>query len=542
MIHVPGFLRHSLSLVALASAFLATTAFIEAPRNAAHDAFYYEKDSVELWELGEKAINTWDFAAAERILRELQQKDSKELLSTYLAAKVEFHKGNYKEAADLVRRIRNHRGALPSYFGEFFQLVSDTAEVAARFQTKLTRTMGRFVVTAADPKDEVLYPYLEEALPKIFDTLTKDFGYVPSEPVRLEIYPSVADFTKVSTLSRKDVETSHTIALCKFNRLMIVSPRVLWRGYEWVDTVAHEFVHYLVIKKTANAIPIWLHEGLAKYFQERWKGVPVPLDGKTETVLAEMLEQNAFVSFAQMHPSMAKLKTEDDVARAFAEVFYGVSQLVATYGIPKIEQLLALSGSGKSLEEAFRGAFGLDLPQFEGELKKSIAELHPKIRIAEFAPLSFTDQAGGEKDQVYLKEKKAKDYVHLGDLLRDRKFFLPAAAEYEKASAVVGHKSPETFRKMGMVYFIADKRDLALNAFDRAIALGPLSPTVYLLKGRILLDAGRVDEALAALHEGGLVNPFIPDLHQYAAQAYQKKGDAKKAERATRFVRLLSRD
>jgi hypothetical protein len=36
-------------------------------------------------------------------------------------------------------------------------------------------------------------------------------------------------------------------------------------GYRWLDAISHEYMHYLIVKLTANKAPIWFHEGLAKY-------------------------------------------------------------------------------------------------------------------------------------------------------------------------------------------------------------------------------------------------------------------------------------
>ena len=44
------------------------------------------------------------------------------------------------------------------------------------------------------------------------------------------------------------------------------------QGYDWLDTVSHEFVHLVVSKKSRNTVPIWMHEGLAKYLESRWRG------------------------------------------------------------------------------------------------------------------------------------------------------------------------------------------------------------------------------------------------------------------------------
>ena len=53
---------------------------------------------------------------------------------------------------------------------------------------------------------------------------------------------------------------------------MIVSPRALVAGYPWLDTLTHEYTHYVVTRISHNTVPIWLHEGIAKFEERRWRG------------------------------------------------------------------------------------------------------------------------------------------------------------------------------------------------------------------------------------------------------------------------------
>ena len=65
--------------------------------------------------------------------------------------------------------------------------------------------------------------------------------------------------SRATSLTIRQIETSGTIAVCKYHRLMIISPLAAASGYSWADTLAHEFIH-LVIQKSRNTVPIWLHE------------------------------------------------------------------------------------------------------------------------------------------------------------------------------------------------------------------------------------------------------------------------------------------
>jgi hypothetical protein len=35
--------------------------------------------------------------------------------------------------------------------------------------------------------------------------------------------------------------------------------------------LSHEYIHYIVVQLSHNRAPIWLHEGIAKYFESAWR-------------------------------------------------------------------------------------------------------------------------------------------------------------------------------------------------------------------------------------------------------------------------------
>src|SRR5262249_26580180 len=159
-----------------------------------------------------------------------------------------------KEAID-----RAH-GPGVSEWRELRDLALSTAEATHGFVEQRSPE-GHFIVRHAPGKDELLLPYAFEALESAYREVGQhDFGMGENDRIRVEIFGEVKDLAKVSTLTLKEIETSGTIALCKFNRLMIVSPRALGRGYPWQDTLTHEYTHFVVSRVSRNTVPIWFHE------------------------------------------------------------------------------------------------------------------------------------------------------------------------------------------------------------------------------------------------------------------------------------------
>src|SRR6185503_16878524 len=117
-------------------------------------------------------------------------------------------------------------------------------------------------------------------------------------------------------------------------------------------TLNHEYTHYVVTRISHNTVPIWLHEGIAKFEERRWRG---PSGGGLtpvmEHLLASGLQHHHLITFAQMHPSMAKLPSQADTALAFAEVYTAIEYLHDKVGWRGIRDQIARLRDGKPLDD-----------------------------------------------------------------------------------------------------------------------------------------------------------------------------------------------
>src|SRR5205823_2133054 len=185
---------------------------------------------------------------------------------------------------------------------------------------------GHFVISYAPGADEVIVDLAGDTLEAAYDALGSDLGYTPDEPVRVEILGKPADLAKMSPLTEDEIETTGTIALSKYNKLMVVSPRATLTGYPWMDTLNHEYTHLVVSAVSHDTVPVWLQEGLARYEQERWRhdgGAALP--ATDQQLLAAALKNRRLIDLDAMYPSMAKLPSQEAAALAYAEVLTLVS-------------------------------------------------------------------------------------------------------------------------------------------------------------------------------------------------------------------------
>src|SRR5262245_44494901 len=306
---------------------------------------------------GFRAIEHWRIdearQIAERALRELPDNP----LTLALLGEVKMHMSDYRGASEMFQKARE-AGAPNEILGSM-SIAEATRIATDGYEEHIT---DHFIIRYVPGKDEILLPYAVDTLEKARDRIGELLGWRPESRVVVEVYPSAGTLAQVSTLTKQEIEASGTIALCKWNRLMITSPRAVTFGYAWRDTLAHELTHLIIGGASRNTVPIWLHEGIAKFAESAWHGEPGDgLSVEQQQSLREAAKKGKLIPFEKMHPSMAKLKSQDETALAFAEVYTFIEFLVERKGWEGMRGVLERMREGASDEEAIEAVHGRSL-------------------------------------------------------------------------------------------------------------------------------------------------------------------------------------
>ena len=395
---------------------------------------------------------------AEKAIAELGAARPKDALPLFLEGNLRFLRGEYDPAVQKLREAVSRDKTNGGYKG-----LRDLVEATANLTRGFARSeSAHFVISYPRGLEEILVPYAQQTLEKARAALEADFGWAPPEKVRVEIYGDVSDLAEVSTLTLKEIETSGTIALCKWNRLMIVSPRALVRGYSWLDTLNHEYTHYVVTRLSHNQVPIWLHEGIAKFEEKRWRAQPGGgLTPMMEHLLAAGLRRGRLITFDEMHPSMAKLPSQEDTALAFAEVYTAVEFLWKKKGWDGVRRIVERMRDGATDTRAVAEVAGESFAEWERAWRRYLTGQHYRLRPG-LVPHKLRFQKGAapsrkagkeeDEDVADLVTEKARRFARLGGLLRARGRTGAAAAEYEKAAAQLPGKEPILQSKLARAY------------------------------------------------------------------------------------------
>ena len=484
-------------------------------------------------------LEAWDVPGAAKGVDELVQAYPDSPESAYFRGRVLFEQGKYDEAAKAFR-VASERGVTPGTYDALLRRGTSQVENDARLaraaaeETASDETFEseHFVLKTRPGKDTLLAPYALAALEKAYAGLTKDLGVVPPGKVRVEIYDSARSLAHVSPLTVEQIKASGTIALCKYSRLMITSPKALLRGYAWLDTVSHEFVHYLVTQKGRNTVPIWLQEGLAKFLETRWRGTPgLAVDDVSLQLLQDAARKNKLIPFSRMHPSIAMLPTQEQAALAFAEVEAAIRLLYQRGGQAALTELVSSMASGFSDQQAVAQAYGKSFKEFEADWRAEVMKSRAKatsqknVRPMVARKLVFREDARGRTEPPALQtaaphgsqlepdDTETKRAIRLGEIFYGRGRWAAAVHEYGRARARLPRDIPLVSRRYAFAQAKLGHYFEAEAALAKAVELDPEDEALQVLYGGVLKELKKFDKAKIALENGIAIDPFDPDLH-----------------------------
>lgn len=484
----------------------------------------------------EQLLQDWQWTEARKLAERLLSAHPDLPAVQFAAGWVKFHFADHRAALELAERAaRVFGGRVES--DQRLGLIRATARITGEFTSSRSHD-GRVIVFHRPGSDEILVPYIVETVERTIDVVGKDLGHRPDHPILVELVPDRGALADMTGLTLEEIETSGVIAVCKYGRLLITSPRATLTGFGWLDTASHELVHMIISEKTRNRVPIWIHEALAKYEDSRWRaGEPLYRPGLSpdqESRLAKALRQNTLITFEQMHPSMALLPSREATALAFCEVFTVTRFLLERKGYAGIRDLLENMRDGDSDLRAIEKVYGLDREGFERAwlawLKRQDFSILSGDEMPDVPAARRQRAASAERTLLKQRDPDLRDFFHLGQLLRARGRTRASVVEYKKAVDRAGPRHAALWMlsdKLGIALAALGFEKQAREAFEASLRINPADQEAHLRLGGLLL-AKQPYRAWLHLRECLRLNPLDPRVHRLslqAAVALLKQGD-----------------
>ncbi|MFC1491998.1 peptidase MA family metallohydrolase [Nitrospinota bacterium] len=517
-------------------------------------------------------LRAWDLEAADRLLSELRRNSPALPEWDALEGAMAFLRGNYAESIDrLNEALRKAPGD-----SEWLELRLHVKQSQSAIQGFKVHRTKNFEIRYDPEADLILLPYLSETLEAAHRVFGKELGVKLNRRVRVEVFSDPDRFHKASTIRRRDIEKG-VVGLTKFNKVLIISPGALQRGYRWLDTAAHEFIHFLITTETRNKTPIWLHEGIAKFLEKKWRlRILPPLNPVDEALLARAREKDSFIPFKSMEPSLIYLKTAEDVQLAYAEGASVVDFILRRGGKNALKKMLRAirdsaplkkvsppaggasihmgraslvelesTGPPQSAAPGLRSLFGVGLAEFETLWKKDLKRQSlralsgarvRKFRLKATGPI---DKSGA--DLAALKSAVARRRTRLADRLWLRGRLKAAWVEYKRALRDEPD-SPPLLNRLARVEIHLGMPQQALRNLGKAVEVDPDYGASYVHRGIAFEMRGDEKSSRKAWEEAIHINPFDPVPHERLALFYEKEGLGKEAKRELEVARQLRRN
>jgi len=345
-----------------------------------------------------------------------------------------------------------------------------------------------------DGDDEPLASYLIEVADRAREAVRRDLGVELPRPLRIDVVRDLFSLSAVSGLPLEAAETTGTVAVARWGRVTLLSPRASRHGYPWEDTLAHELVHLGLSRATRDFAPLWLQEGVAKRQEQRWRE-PRPFDDPTghDRIAQHALLTDTSVGVENLGPSIAMLPSADAASIAFSEVTSFINYWIAQNGRAAFRLLLEdLKGlEDRDPNAALRGVTGYTLKEW---ILRWQAQLR-SLQVPE-APPGFG--AGGAPDLAR---------VRLGDLLLHGQYYDAAARRFEATLAQLPQASALRFRA-SQAELAAGRHELAEARLGQQSDLDGPHAGWFALRARFDREAGNTAAAAEASRMALSLDPW----------------------------------
>jgi hypothetical protein len=299
--------------------------------------------------------------------------------------------------------------------------------------------------------DRALAPILFDTVAKARDALTRDLGVDWPRPLRIVVVQDLLSLSAMTGLPYESATTTGTVAVAKWGRVTLLSPRASHHGFPWRDTVAHELTHLAVTRASQDRAPLWLQEGVAKNEEVRWRD-PGPFDDRppVDAVASRGIDLGLALPLDKLGPSIAMLPSADAATIAFAEVTSFVRLYVRTQDGGRegqgadgaLAKLFHELRDGKTTDEALLAASGADLKAWDGRWRAYLAS-RPRVSLPALAGLGAkatkAKGGGGAEEQRLLRDLRERS--RLAQLLLAREHGAESLQELDRIELVRRHEA-----------------------------------------------------------------------------------------------------
>jgi len=335
-----------------------------------------------------------------------------------------------------------------------------------------------------DTEDAPLAPLIFDVADRARARIEQDLGVTLPRPLRIDLVRDLFSLAAVTGLPLSAAETTGTVAVARWGRVTMLSPRAAALGYPWQDTLAHEITHLALSRATRDRAPLWLQEGVAKREETRWREKHPFDDVDHDAIARGALADGKSVGIAGLGSSIAMLPTPESASIAFAEVTSFVGYWLEQNGMPAFQLLLQdLKGVGdRGPNAALASVSGVSLSEWNSRwqtwLETSVPLPPPPAKLSVL-----------EQRKAHQKTEDLIRNARLGDLLFQRGHAAESEAKFLRVFDAAPH-DPTLRARLARVALAQDKQERAMELVGSLKDVNAASAHWWALRARFGLGTG----------------------------------------------------
>lgn len=384
------------------------------------------------------------------------------------------------------------------------------------------RRTAHFEIMLHEDEADVLGPYVEELAEDAYARLTDHYRHEPPTPIRIEVYPSHADFS-VRTVGLTGIGALGV----SFGKVVVLdSPSARDpASFNWASALWHEVAHSVHLSLSRHRVPRWFSEGLAVEDQRRavdgWgHGPNIPF--------LQAFEAGRLPAASRLNDGFMRPDFPGQVALSYYQASLVFQFVEEEWGSGPVRRLLRGYSEGSTTDELLERALGVGTDEFDRRFEEYVRErfgtpLRAVSGGEESAPAPSEDREALE-ERV---EARPDDFVarmRLGSLLREAGELEEAAAHFTEALRLfpgyAGNDGPHW-----ALARIRESQGRLREAARHLEALRELNES-HLPGARLEADVreaiGDLEGSARALERAVEIAPLEIEVHERLAGAYER--------------------
>ena len=242
-------------------------------------------------------------------------------------------------------------------FNPWYKNTLDLLDTFERYQTTETE---HFRIAIDGREAELLAPYVSDLAEEAYRALAGRYQYEPPTPIRLELFPSHADFSVrtvgLAGLGALGVSFGSVVAMD--------SPSARDAGdFNWASTLWHEIAHVFHLGVSNHRVPRWLAEGFAVFEQRR--GAP-PWGHDMDPGFLLAYHEDRVLPVSQLNNGFVRPSYPEQVVHSYYQASLVCELIARDHGPQALVDMLREYAAGATTEEVFERVLGTGMERFDG--------------------------------------------------------------------------------------------------------------------------------------------------------------------------------